>query len=194
MVPLPDASRHSTLSLPQNGQMTRGYQCARSHAVQIGIRRRPWRAASKKILLSAVMTGGASLRLANAAIASLPFHDHRRATMTRGELETGALRQSQIAVLHLHGRMSFAAQLPHRFEDFGHAPAIGRMIIAQAAAVGVERQFADAGDQIALGDEFTACSLGAEAEILELDDHGDGEAIIDRGVFDVGRLTPRSNA
>jgi hypothetical protein len=30
--------------------------------------------------------------------------------------------------------MSFAAQLPHRLEHFGHAPAIGRMIVAQAAA------------------------------------------------------------
>src|SRR6516225_618171 len=130
MVPLPEASRHSALSLAQNGQMTRGYQCARSHAVQIGIRRRPWRAASKKVLLSAVMTGGASLRLANAIIASLPFHDHRRAAMARGELKARALRQRQIAVLYLHGRMGFAPQLPHRLEDFGHAPAIRRMIVA----------------------------------------------------------------
>src|SRR6516165_3501731 len=144
MVPLPEASRHSTLSLAQNGQMTRGYQCARSHAVQIGIMRRPWRAASKKARLSAVMTGGASLRLASTAIASLPFHDHRRATMARGELKTGTLRQRQITVRYLHGRMGFAAQLTHRLEDFGHAPAIAWMIIAQAAAVGVERQFADA--------------------------------------------------
>src|ERR1700722_6873319 len=164
MVPWPEASRHSTLSLAQNGQMTRGYQCARSHAVQTGIRKRPWRAASKKVLPSAVMTGGVSLRLANTAISSLPFHDHRRTAMARGELKTGALRQRQIAVLYLHGRMSFAAQLPHRLEHFGHAPAIGRVIVAQAAAVGVERQFADTGDQIAVGDEFSACSLGAEAE------------------------------
>src|SRR5262249_18331230 len=135
MVPFPEASRHSTLSLAQYGQMTRGYQCARSHAVQIGIRRRPWRAASKKALLSVVMTGEASLRLANTAIASLTFHDHRSAAVTRGELKARALRQRQIAVLHLHGRMSFAAQLPHRFEHFGHAPAICWMIVAQTAPV-----------------------------------------------------------
>src|SRR6202035_5475174 len=158
MVPLPKASRHSTLSLAQNGHMTRGYQCVRLHAVQTGIRKRPWRAASKKALLSAVITGGASLRLANSAIASLPFHDHRRAGMARGELKAGALRQRQIAILHLFGRMSFAAQLPPRLEHFGHAPAIGRMIVAQAAAVGVERQLADAGDQIAVGNEFSARS------------------------------------
>src|SRR6516164_9246069 len=105
MVPLPEASRHSTLSLAQNGQMTRGYQCARSHAVQIGIRRRPWRAASKKVLLSPVMTGGASLRLANTAIAAPAFHDQSRAGVARCELKACGLRQPQIAVLHLHCRM-----------------------------------------------------------------------------------------
>jgi hypothetical protein len=42
--------------------------------------------------------------------------------------------------------MSFAAQLPHCLEHLGHAPAIDRMIVAQASAVGVERQLADAGD------------------------------------------------
>ena len=47
----------------------------------------------EEVLPSAVMTGGASLRLANTAIASLPFHDHRRTAMARGELKTGALRQ-----------------------------------------------------------------------------------------------------
>src|SRR5499427_4060165 len=191
MVPLPEASRHSTLSLAQKGQMTRGYQCARSHAVQIGIRKRPWRAASKKVLLSAVMTGGASLRLPDTAIASLTFHDNRRAAVTRGELKARALRQRQIAALHLYGRMSFAAQLPHRFEHCGHAPAIGWMIVAQAAAVGVERQRAYAGDKIAVCDEFSAGPFGAEAEVLELHDHGDGEAIVDRGVFDIGRRHAR---
>src|SRR4029077_17742507 len=97
----------------QNGQMARGYQCGRSHAVQTGIRKRPWRAASKKALPSAVMTGEASLRFANTAIALLPFHYHRRAAMARRELKAGALCQCQIAVLDLYRRMSFAAQLPH---------------------------------------------------------------------------------
>src|SRR5580704_651712 len=115
MVPLPEVSRHSTLSLAQNGQIARGYQCGRLHAVQTGMRKRPWRAASKKVLPSAVMTAGASLRFANTVIASLPFHDHRRAAVARGELKTGALCQRQIAVLYLHGRMRFAAQLPYRF-------------------------------------------------------------------------------
>jgi hypothetical protein len=107
-----------------------------------------------------------------------------------GELKAGALRQHQIAILHLHGRMRFAAQLPNRLEHFRHAAAVSRMIVAQTAAVGVERQLADAGDQIAVGDEFPARSLGAETEILELHDHGDGEAVVDRGVFDIrGRHT-----
>ena len=84
--------------------------------------------------------------------------------------------------------MRLAAQLPHRLDHLGHAAAIRRMVVAQAAAVGVERQLADAGDQVAVGDEAAALALLAEAEILELHQHGDREAVVDRGVLDVGRL------
>ena len=55
--------------------------------------------------------------------------------------------------------MRLAAQLPHRLDHLGHAAAIGRMIVAQAAAVGVERQFAGAGNQIAVGYELAARAL-----------------------------------
>src|SRR5690606_31858715 len=45
----------------------------------------------------------------------------------------------------------------------------------------------DARNEIAIGDEAATLAFGAEAEILDLDDHGDGEAVIDRSIFDVGR-------
>src|SRR5712692_11151638 len=81
--------------------------------------------------------------------------------------------------------MRLPAQLPHRFDDLGHAAAIDRMIVAQPAAVGVERQLADAGNQIAVGDELAALALLAEAEVFDLHQYRDGEAVIDRGIFDV---------
>ena len=105
--------------------------------------------------------------------------------MAHAEQAAGAVGDREIAVRHLHLRMRLAAQLAHRLDDLGHAAAIGRMVVAQAAAVGVERQLADAGDQIAVGDELAALALLAEAEVLELHQHGDGEAVVDRGVFDV---------
>ena len=74
--------------------------------------------------------------------------------MAHAEQSAGAVRDREIAIRHLHLRMRFAAQLAHRLEDFGHAAAVDRVIAAKAAAVGVERQFADAGNQIAVGDEL----------------------------------------
>src|SRR3977135_639523 len=105
--------------------------------------------------------------------------------MANAEQAAGAVRNREIAIRYLHLWMRLAAQLPHRFDDLGHAAAVDRMIAAQAAAVGVERQLADAGDQIAVGDEFSALALLAEAEVFELHQYRDGEAVIDRGVFDV---------
>src|SRR5581483_8316026 len=64
---------------------------------------------------------------------------------------------------------------------------IDRMIAAQPAAVGVERQFTNARDEIAVGNELAALALFAEAEVFELHEHGNGEAVIDGGVFDVLR-------
>src|ERR1700748_3162313 len=83
--------------------------------------------------------------------------------------------------------MRFAAQLPHGFEDLGHAAAIDGMVAAEAAPIGIERQLADAGNQIAVGNELSALALLAEADILELHQHRDGEAVVDRSVFDILR-------
>ena len=93
----------------------------------------------------------------------------------------------EIAVRHLHLRMRLAAQLPHRLDDLGHAAAVDGVIAAEPAAVGVERQFSDAGNQIAVGDELAALALLAEAEVLQLHQHRDGKTVVDRGVFDVLR-------
>src|SRR5258708_1014458 len=75
----------------------------------------------------------------------------------------------------------------HRLDDLRHAAAVDRMIAAETAAVGVERQLADAGNQVAVGDELAALAFPAEAEVLELHQHRDGKAIVDRGVFDILR-------
>src|SRR5205807_3696888 len=85
-------------------------------------------------------------------------------------------------------RMRFAAQLTHGLDHLGDATAVGRVVVAQAAAIGVERQFADARDQVAVGHELAALALLAEPEVLDLHQDGDGEAVIDRRVLAVRRL------
>src|SRR5881392_2802075 len=91
----------------------------------------------------------------------------------------------EVAIRHLHLRMGFAAQLADSLEDLGHAAAVDGMVAAETATVGVERQLADARNQIAVGNELAALALLAETEVFELHQHRDGEAVIDRGVFDV---------
>ena len=73
------------------------------------------------------------------------------------ERTTRAMRDRQVTVLDLHRRMRLATQLAHRLDDLGDATAVRRMIAAQSAAIGVERQLADARDQVAVGDEFPPC-------------------------------------
>src|ERR1700750_3510368 len=101
------------------------------------------------------------------------------------------MRDREVAVLDLHLRMRLAAQLPYGFQDLGHAAAVDGMVAAEPAAIGVERQLAGARDQIAVGDELAALALLAEAEVLDLHQDRDGEAVIDRGVFDVLRRDTR---
>src|SRR6478672_8287607 len=85
--------------------------------------------------------------------------------VTDAERAARAMRQRDVAILDLHLRMRFAAELTHRFEDLGDAAAIDRVVVAEAAAIGVERQFADARDQVAVSDELSALALLAEAEV-----------------------------
>src|SRR5262245_1149150 len=112
-------------------------------------------------------------------MASLPLHDHGRAAVSRGERATGAVRERHVAVLHLHLGMAFAAMLPDRFDSLRETAAVRGMIIAEAAAVRVERQLAASGDQVAARHELPASAFRAEAEILERDEHGDREAVVD---------------
>src|SRR5439155_11592240 len=97
----------------------------------------------------------------------------------------------EVAIRHLHLRMGFAAQLADSLEDLGHAAAVDGMVAAETATVGVERQLADARNQIAVGDELAALTLLAEAEVFELHQYRDGEAVIDRGVLDILRGNAR---
>src|SRR5712671_7738083 len=99
---------------------------------------------------------------------SYALQDGGRGGMADAEQAAGAVGNGEIAILHLHLGMRLAAQLPDRLDDLGHAAAVDRMVAAQPAAVGVERQLADTGNQIAVGNEFAALAFLAEAEILKL--------------------------
>src|ERR1700745_4225172 len=94
-----------------------------------------------------------------------------RGGVAHAQESAGTMRDCEVAVFHLHLRMRLAAQLPHSLDDFRHAAAVDGMVAAQPAAIGVERQLADAGNQIAVGDEFAALALLAEAEVLKLHQH-----------------------
>lgn len=94
--------------------------------------------------------------------------------------------QGEVAVWNLDRGMSFAAELPHRFQQLGHPPAIVGMAIAKTAAIGVERQGAGPRDEVPIGNEAPALALLAKAEVFKLYHDGNGEAVVDRGVFDVG--------
>src|SRR5712671_5150373 len=87
--------------------------------------------------------------------------------------------------------MGFTAQLTHGLDHFGHAAAIRRVIVAEPAAVGVERQLAAAGNEVPIRYELAAFAFLAEAEILELHHDRDGEAVVDRSVFHVRGLDAR---
>src|SRR5437868_12851626 len=88
--------------------------------------------------------------------------------MAHAQQSAGAMGDREIAVLHLHLRMRLPAQLPHRLDDLGHAATIDGVIAAEPAAVGIERQFADAGNQIAVGDELATLALRSEEHTSEL--------------------------
>src|SRR5204863_8819071 len=62
------------------------------------------------------------------------------------------------------------------------------MVVTEPATIVVDEQLADPRDQIAIADKAAALALLAKAEILQLHQDRDREAVIDRGVFDVARL------
>src|SRR5262245_40305191 len=87
--------------------------------------------------------------------------------------------------------MRLPACLPHGLDDLGHPAAVARMVRTEPATIRVEGQLADAGNEITVGDELAACAFLAETEILDLNDHSDREAVVDRSVLDVGWLHAR---
>ena len=54
--------------------------------------------------------------------------------------------------------MGLTSKLSHCLDDLGHAAAIGGMVVAEPAAIGVDRQLADAGDEVAVRDEPASLS------------------------------------
>src|SRR4030081_3865295 len=99
--------------------------------------------------------------------------------MAHAQESAGAVRDREIAVFYLHLGMGFAAQLPHRFDDLGHAAAVDGVIAAEPAAVGVERQLADARNQVAVSDELAALAFLAETQILDLHQYRDCKTVVD---------------
>src|SRR3546814_4375799 len=78
----------------------------------------------------------------------------------------GTMRQRELAVGHLDLATGLAAQLADRLDDLGHAAPVGGVVVAQAAAVGVERQPAVGCPQALVGDERAA--LRSEEHTSEL--------------------------
>ena len=87
--------------------------------------------------------------------------------MSRAEAAARAVRERNLAVGNLHGRVRLAAKLAHRLDHLGDAAAVRRVVVAQSAAVGVERQLPERCDERAVGDEPAALPLRAETEVLD---------------------------
>ncbi len=79
--------------------------------------------------------------------------------MSHTQQPAGAMHHREIAIRNLNLGMRLAAQLPHRLDDLGDAAAVDRMVVAQPAAIRIPRQFADARNQVAVGDELAAFAL-----------------------------------
>ena len=94
--------------------------------------------------------------------------------MAAAEEAAGAVGDGEGAARDLDGGVGFAAELADGFDDLGDAAAVGRVVVAEAAAIGVEGELAGAADEVAVGDETSALAFGAEAEVFELDEDGDG--------------------
>src|SRR5262245_2845419 len=107
---------------------------------------------------------GAGIFLSCPLIASFPRHDQGRAAVPRAEQPPSPLREHHVAVPDLDLRMRVATELANRFDHLRHPAPVCRMVVAQAAAVGVEGEPADAGDEVAVGDEPAPLALRAEAE------------------------------
>src|SRR5688572_8382119 len=105
------------------------------------------------------------------------LQDAGAAPVPRAEPAAGAMPQAESATRDLHSRMRLPARLTNRLDDLGGAAAVGRMVVAQAAAVGVHGEPALSRDQAAALHEAAALPLLAKSEVLERDDYRDREAV-----------------
>ena len=85
------------------------------------------------------------------------------------------MRKRNVAIGNLDGRMRLSPNLANSLKDFCHPTTVSRMVTAQAAAICVEGQLADARDQISVRDKPAALALFAKAQILQRFENGDGE-------------------
>src|SRR5882757_8548063 len=99
--------------------------------------------------------------------------------------------ECQVAIVDLYGGVSLASKLTDSLDHLSHAAAVAGMVVAQPTAIGVERQFADARDEVPVGHKTATLAALTEAKVLELNDHGDREAIVDGGIFDIRRRDTR---
>src|SRR5687767_11483864 len=94
--------------------------------------------------------GSAILRSLYGVAMLFPFHDDGRAAVASPQRAAGAVRERQITVLHLNLGVRLAAKLAHGLDHLGDPAAVRGMVVAEPAAVGVERQLARARDQVAV--------------------------------------------
>lgn len=110
--------------------------------------------------------------------------------MSAAQVSARSVHQTQVGI-HLDLGSGLPAELADRSEGADHAPTATGMVVAQPAAVGVERNDPVGSQQRPFGHERTALTLLAETEVLERDHDGDRERVVDGGVADVGRFHTR---
>src|SRR5919201_4257704 len=92
----------------------------------------PVAAASQNGFVSGFTGGAGIVRCWVAAlIGLLPSHDQRRAAVARAERAARAVRERDVAILHLDFRMRFAAELPHSLDYLRQPAAIRGMVVAE---------------------------------------------------------------
>src|SRR5512140_612269 len=95
----------------------------------------------------------------------LPFHDDGRAAMPVAKRAASAVGERDVAVFDLDLGMGLAAQLAHGLDHLRHAAAVRGVVVAEPAAVGIERQLAGARNQVSVRNKLSAFALFAKAEV-----------------------------
>ena len=126
------------------------------------------------------MTGGSKTCVTH-SVASVPSTTvPMRRQHTARAVGDGDLRAGDLA------RAALAAQLPHRLDEQEHAVLPGCVYERPPPFVFVGSE--PPGPELAVLDERAALALRAEAEVLEVEQRGDREAVVAHQHVDVGRL------